>query len=97
MLKRLAKTMKDLKITDTSESKDNYEQLKSKIITLKNNELLCAATGKPCPKDDLLKEINKEIDSASTEKKQDKNSRLHQETNTQTPHEKTSSNEKSDE
>lgn len=89
--------MKELKSTDTSDNKDNFEQLKSKIITLKNNELLCAATGKACPKDGIFEEINKEMPSTLEKDESASIDNTEAQTITQSPEEQNISSEKLEE
>ncbi|XP_031572987.1 ER degradation-enhancing alpha-mannosidase-like protein 3 [Actinia tenebrosa] len=42
-----------------------YEELKSKLITLKDNEVLCAATGKACSKEETVKNTGGSTDDTT--------------------------------
>lgn len=50
---------------DDKDINDYYEELKSKLITLKDNEVLCAATGKACGSDKSSKNTGQSTDDAA--------------------------------
>lgn len=50
---------------DDKDINEYYEELKSKLITLKDDEVLCAATGKPCSNEKSPKNTGQSTDDTT--------------------------------